>query len=427
MPPQNDKTRIVILGAGFAGVYSFRYLHRHFHKDPTVELVLVNRTNYFLFTPLLHEVATGSVNPSHIVEPIRRVLGCCLADFWQAEVRRVRLEEHIVETTLGELPYDYLIIALGSQTHFYDTPGAREHALTLKSLDDALNVKRRVIATFEEASKEKDAASRRAKLSFAVVGGGATGVELAAELAELIYETLPTHFPRLDFGEVSITLLERGDELLKRFSKKLRSKAFQTLRRKKVRVTLEAAVSSVEPAGVYWRSAGMKPGDTPPEFLAARTVIWTSGIRPALLETIPAVERDWQGRFVVNTLLQLPRHPNVFALGDIAAFTDPSGPDPLPPFAQVATKEAKGAARAIVALRKGQRPAPFRYRHRGDLVSLGQWMAVGEIARVRFWGHFAWWLWRTIYLSKLISWRKKFKVALDWTINLFSPRDISEI
>lgn len=408
---------IAIIGAGFGGIYAFRRLRALFHNARHIHLTLVSEKNYFLFTPLLHEVATGGVHPHNIVEPIRKVLGCRLDSFYMAKVERISFTDCRIDTPIGTFQYDYCVLATGSETDFYDVRGAASHTFTLKSLQDAVRLKNHCIASFERASHAADNESRQRMLHFIVVDGGPTGVELATELEEFLRETFGRYYSRELMAQVRISLIQKTGELLPHFSKSLQEKSLEVVMRKSIRVFLDSSVIEVE-AGHVVLNDGTR--------LLSDTVVWTAGVKPALPALVGDVRRERDGRLIVRDTLQLEGYPQVFAIGDIAALRSKEGRF-LPAQAQVATREAAHAAENIARLIRGETPMPFAYRHAGSLVSLGQWMAVGEVSRFVFWGRFTWWLWRTVYLSKLISWRKKIRVAVDWTMNLFSPRDISEL
>jgi NADH dehydrogenase len=410
--------RIVILGAGFGGTYTFKHLHRFFHRDLTAQLILVNRHNYFLFTPLLHEVATGGVSPENITESLRKVIGCCLYDFYLATVESINLDKKEVITTLGPISYDYLVISLGAETNFYDVIGAKDYSFTLKSLEDAIRLKNHFITTLERSSKVKDESGLSKLLTFVVVGGGPTGVELAAEMADFLYGTFAKFYSQELISKVRIILLQSGPELLPAFPPYFRQKSLEVLKRKEVEVRLNTSVVRVGKDSIVLSSG---------EELSTSGTIWVAGIQPASLRFQPEPEKDNRGRLIVDQTLQLKGYPDVFVLGDLACFKDEKTDRCLPALAQVATKQAKVVAENIKCLVRGRPCQPFTYHHSGDLVSLGRWLAVGEISKFSFSGHFAWWLWRTVYLSKLISWPKKIKVAVDWTLNLFMPRDISQL
>lgn len=412
----SEKKRIVILGAGFGGVYTYKHLHKVFHHDKNVELVMVSRTNYFLFTPLLHEVATGSISAENIVEPIRKVLGCCLADLHATEVESISLEEKYVETLQGRIDYDYLVIGLGSTTNFFGVPGAEENCLTLKNLEDAQQIKNRCIDMCEQALQIDDPELRKKMLRLVVIGGGATGVELAAELIEFFHHTLEKYFCDQNIRQdAEIVLVHRESELLSMFPASLRKRSLKILQEKGIQVHLNAEVVRVDHDGVHLKDGSLIPTATP---------IWTAGVMPTPVRINPEV-KNIRGFLPVEEKLHMKNYPEVFVLGDLAGYIDPHTQKPLPALAQVAVKQAECVAKNIIQSIKGQPLNNFHYKHKGTMISLGQWMAAGEISKFSFSGHLAWWLWRTVYLSKLISWQKKLKVAGNWTLNLFSPRDIS--
>ena len=415
---QKEKKRIVILGAGFAGVNAYKHLHKVFHHDKNVELVMVSRTNYFLFTPLLHEVATGSIDPENITEPIRKVLGCCLAEFHVTEVQSISLKEKYIETLQGQINYDYLVIAMGSTSNFFGLPGAEEHCLTLKNLDDAKKIKNRCIDVCEQALNVTDERERRKLLRMVIIGGGPTGVELAAEMIEFFHGTLDKYFCKANIvRDAEVVLIHRDRELLSMFSEKLRKKSFDVLTKKAVKILFNTEIVSIDDRGVTCKNG---------ELIESATPIWTAGIGPVFVRFNEEIVKNKNGTIPVESTLNMKDYPEVFVLGDMSGYIDPKTQKPLPALAQVAVKEAESAANNIIALVFGKPLQAFEYRHRGSLVSLGQWMAMGEISHFSLTGHLAWWIWRTIYLSKLISWQKKFKVAANWTLNLFSARDISK-
>lgn len=412
------KIKILIIGNGFGGVYVLRNLHRFFHKDKNISLTMVGEKNYFLFTPLLHEVATGSINQENIVEPIRKVLGCCLEEFYLGTAEKINIEEKTVKVGEYILSYDYLIIASGSETNFHQIPGAEKYSFTLKSIEDAIKIKNHAIKQIERASHVSENILRKKILTFVVVGGGPTGVELAAELYELIKENFSHYYEKEIINDASIVLIQKNHELLPQFKKNIRQKSLEILKRKGIKIILNAEVKEVN-------NSYIELNDN--ERIEAETVIWVAGIKPKEINFLQEVQKSKDSRLLVNKYLQLEEHKEIFALGDITAFKDEKTDKFLPALAQVAEKEAKSVAKNIYLSIKNQKLEPFIYKHKGSMVSLGKWMAVGEIFDFTFSGHFTWWLWRTLYLSKLISLKKKIKVSLDWTINIFSPRDISEL
>lgn len=416
---QTQTTKIVIAGAGFAGTYTFKHLHKYFHKDKNIELYLINRENYFLFTPLLHEVATGSIAPGNTVEPLRKVLRCCLKDLHLGEITNISLTKKQVTTSSGIVPYDYLVIALGSETNFYGIPGAKEHAFTLKTLDDAVRLKNHIIHIFEKAAETKDEKERDNLLTFCIIGGGATGVELAAELSEFLYDSLNEIYEHSHLKKhIRIVLIQKAQELIPSFLEKVREKSLNVLQKKHVVIKLNTQVTRLNKDCIEINNDTNIP---------SQTTIWVAGVRPTPVSLDVKIEKDPLGKIKVNNHLQIPGHENVFVLGDNASIDDPKTGRPLPQLAQVATKQASCAAYNIHAKIIGKPLKNFTYNSAGELLSLGQWAAAGEIKGFTFFGRIAWWIWRTVYLSKLLSRRKKIEVAIDWTLNLFSHRDISEL
>ncbi|MBI2038041.1 MAG: NAD(P)/FAD-dependent oxidoreductase [Candidatus Magasanikbacteria bacterium] len=409
--------RIIIVGAGFGGIYTLKRMHQLFHKDNRVQITLVSEKNYFLFTPLLHEVATGGLNPQNIVEPIRKILGCCLHTFYLGKAMCFHLQDHFVETTDGIVPYDYLVLAPGAGTNFFGIPGARENSFTLKSLEDAIRLKNHCITLMERASHVASQDVRQNMLRFVIVGGGPTGVELAAELQEFLKQSFSGYYTPEIIADISIVLVQKATELIPQFPKLLREKSLEVLRKKGIKVLLGNVVTQVKKEAVE-----LADGSTVP----TETIVWVAGVQPANIPFVEPVARETDGRFRVNRNLQLENYSQVFVVGDAAGVKGEDGVT-LPALAQVAVQEAKMAAENIKRQIDGQTLKPFIYRHAGSLVSLGQWMAVGKILNLALWGRFTWWIWRTVYLLKLVSWQKKVKVAVDWTINAFSPRDISRL
>jgi NADH:ubiquinone reductase (H+-translocating) len=335
------------------------------------------------------------------------------------EVEKINLPEREITTSQKKIAYDYLVLALGSTTNFLAVPGAVEHAFTLKSLTDARRLKKHLLSKFETADLITDSVRRKQMLRFVIVGGGATGVELAAEIADLFYGTVRQLYrdsPLLN--DVSIVLIEQRQALLARMSPALGAASAKILNQKHIDVRFGLSVRQVSATAVELSSG---------EKLATETVIWVAGVKASEVALEGAVRKDATGRLVVEETLQLAGYSEVFAVGDVARFAVAEHNALLPATAQVAVRQAKIAARNITALVKGRRLKSFRYRHAGDLVSIGRWMAVADIRGLFFSGKFAWWLWRTVYLFKMLSWRKRLKVAVDWTWDLFMPRDISQI
>ncbi len=406
------------MGGGFGGVYTLKNLSKFISRRErkNLHITLIGEKNHFLFTPLLHEVATGGLSPASAIEPVRKVLRKCADDFYLGRANKINTKNKTVEVGPNTVPYDILVLALGAKTNFYGIPGAEENSFTLKSAEDALKLKNHIIEQVEKAAHTEDLSARKKALSFVIVGGGPTGVELSAEISELLKKNFSRYFDKDMISSASVTLVEKERELLPTFLSQIRRKSLQVLNKKGVEVLFGAEVEKISDSRVYLKSG---------EKIETETVVWVAGIKPVEIDFDTEVSEWKYGRLMVNKFLQLAGHENIFALGDGAAFKAASGSVFLPAMAQVAVEEARATAENISLLLRGEKMKPFVYRHKGEMLSLGQWFAVGEIRRFVFWGHLAWWVWRTFYLSKMISFRKKARVAIEWTLNAFSPRDIS--
>ena len=429
-----QRPHILILGAGFGGVYAAKKLAASVSSGD-IDVTVVSSSNSFLFTPLLHEVATGALSPSTVAEPLREifvhtcvrlVLGTALSI--DAAARSVAVDTAEGRRTMS---YDRLVIATGAETNYYGIAGAAEHCLPLKTLSDATAIRSRVIDMFERASVEPDAAIRRQLLAFAVVGGGATGVETAAELAEFVdgiaeryhgERDCPAGDERIHMrDESSVTVVHAGAEMLEPFHPSLRAAARRRLEQRGIVCRVGASVVSVSPEGIALKSG---------ESIAASTVIWAAGVKarvPAFVGEQPAVV---VGRLAVDAHFNLVADDRIFALGDAAAYVEPSaapGSRPLPLLAQVAQQEASVVAQNVLASVAGKPLRSFSYHSKGSMVSIGQRFAIGQIYAARVSGIIAWLMWRTIYLSKFASWRKRLRISFEWLIELGFPRDITKI
>lgn len=409
--------KILIVGTGFGGVYTLKKLHERFHRNPHVKLSIVGEKNYFLFSPLLHEVATGGVSPENITEPIRDMFACCLYDFHEGKAGSVDVKEKTLTVKGEKIPFDYLVLAPGAETMYYNIPGAQENSFSLKSLEDAIKIKNHIISQVEKASDSRESEERKKMLKFVVVGGGPTGVEFAAELQEFIKDTFSRYYRKDVIQDASVVLIQKMPELLMQLGARLRKKSLQTLQRKGVEVILSADVTEVFPDRILVNNE---------KNISTETVVWVAGVKPVSIVLDDFVTKTPDGKVLVNDYLQVEGTSNIFALGDFSACKQ-SNATLLPALAQVAVREAELVAKNISLLINGAQPKKFMYHHKGDLLSVGRWMALGQIKGVPFSGGLAWLLWRTVYLSKLISWRKKIRVSVDWTINFFLPRDITKL
>jgi NADH dehydrogenase len=418
------RPQIVILGAGFGGVYAAKAL-RGAVKRGEIDVTIINRTNNFLFTPLLHEVATGGLNPRNVAEPLREIFvgtDIRIVQAWVDSIdsknRTLSLKaEGDIATTLT---YDYLIIATGAETAYYGIPGAQEHTLPLKTLTDAARIRNQVINVFEEAGVTPDEAKRRELLSFVIVGGGATGVEIAGELYEFI-EGIVERYHYCKKGEPKVTLVHAGKELLEQFKPSLRKAAYDQLTKEGIDVRTETVVTEVTKDGLKLKSG---------EMLMASTIIWSAGVRALVPKFTDMQPTLTGGRLAVDNYFRILANDRIFAMGDAAAYVDTSkGPNahPIPQLAQAAQSQAKTVAANVLAAVHGLRMHEFRYRSKGAMVSVGQWFAIGEIYSMNMAGWFTWWMWRTVYLSKFASWKKRVRIAFEWFVDMFFPRDITKI
>ena len=410
-----QKQKVVILGAGFAGIYTARALLRK--AGDSLDITIVNRTNYFLFTPMLHEVATGALGHHQVVESIREIMYKTPASFIEGDITNVDLTAKQVVTTGGTVAYDMLIIALGATTNFFGTKGAEEHSFVLKNLADAITLRDHVIDRFESASRAGSLEEQKKLLSFVVVGGGATGVEYASELATLCAKTLRKYYRKeIPCDAVSITLVQSGQALLPPFSPKTRARALKSLTKNGVRVLLNTKVAEVTAESVILSSGEILPADM---------VVWSAGVKantlPVSNGTLPL---DPTGRIMTRDTFVVEGYDDVYALGDVASVANASGKG-YPMLAQTAVLEAGVLSDNIARRLAGKPLRSFAFRARGELVSLGQWEAAGTIFGIDIHGKLAWFVWRTVYLFKFISKSKKIKIAMDWTIQLFFPRDIT--
>jgi NADH dehydrogenase len=410
--------RIVIVGGGFGGAAVAARLERLFRRDPDVEIVLFDRENFSVFTPLLPEVPSGALEPKHIVSPLRARLR--RTSVRQAEVRAIDVERRLV--VAGHCPlcaeyvveYDYLVLALGSVTNFFGLPGVAERARTMKSLADGAGLHDLVIGKFEHADLEADPVARRQLLTFVVAGGGFAGVETAAELNDFV-RSAGRYYPGIAPDDVRVVLVHPGDRILPEVSASLSAYALRKLASRGVEILLKTRIAGCDDNGVRLTNG---------EGLPSHTLIWTAGVSPNPLLDQVDLPRDAGGRVEVDATLAVTGRAGVFALGDCAAVRDAATRKLYPPTAQYAIREGKITADNIAATIRGDAPRRFRYQPLGMLASLGRHSAVAEVVGLKFSGFFAWWLWRTIYLMKLPGFERKVRVMLDWTLDLFFPRDI---
>ena len=418
-PAEVAKKRVVILGGGFGGVGVAQRLEQIYSRDPGLEITLVSQSNYLLFTPMLAEVASSALEAQHISSPIRRA--CPHTRFVRAEASEIDTAAQIVQVRFSAsippeaVPYDHLVLALGSVPNYYGLPGLEDHSFTLKTLEDATQLRNHVIGLLERADTEVQEDDRRRQLTFVVAGGGFAGTETMAELFDLVQSVL-RYYPNVQPGEPRFVLIHGRDRILPELSPALGDYALRKLQARGIEFMLGPRVAGATPDAVLLGDGSQVP---------THTLVWTAGNQPnPLLKTLPA-ERNRAGAVIVDGTLRVSGLDNVWAVGDCAQIPDPdSDGQSYPPTAQHALREGKLVGENIAASMRGRPLKDFRFRALGVLVGLGHRTAAAEIRGLRFSGLLAWLMWRSIYLSKLPGLEKKVRVALDWAIDLFFPRDI---
>jgi NADH:ubiquinone reductase (H+-translocating) len=397
----NEKLpRVVIIGGGFGGLYAARAL-----RNAPVRVTLIDRRNYHLFQPLLYQVATAALSPADIAAPIRQVLRKQEnTEIFLAEVTNICVKHRRVEVADGRTAeYDYLILAAGSVDQYFGHDEWRRIAPGLKSVDDATKIRRRFLLAFEAAEQEPDPEKQAALLTFVVVGGGATGVEMAGSFAEIARHTLARDFRRVDSTQARIILLEGGPRLLPNYPEELSERAKEQLERLGAEVRLGAMVTGIDLDEV-------RVGD---ERIPTRTVVWGAGVTASPLGRKLGVPTDRMGRVIVAPDLSIPRHPEVFVVGDLASFSHQTG-EPLPGVAQVAMQSATSAAKNIVRTIRGEPRRPFHYRDKGMMATIGRAAAVALIGGRKFSGLIAWLVWLFVHILFLIGFRNRIVVLLQW-------------
>ena len=410
-----QRKRILILGGGFAGLTVAMELEGQLARDPSFEITLINRENFFLFTPMLHEVATSDLDLTTIVNPARKMLRHI--HFLAGRVDQIDIENRRVLVSHGfdhhhhTLDFDFLVLGLGCVTNLYGIPGLREYALTMKTLGDAMRLRNHLIAHVEEADsdccKEKESL-----LTFVVAGGGFAGVETVAGINDFVRGALRS-YPNLTEDMLRIVLVHSGPVILPELDEKLGSYAQRKLAGRKVEVRLNTKVE-----GFSGRAVRLSDGST----IDTNTLVWTAGTSPnPLLETIPCAKE--RGRLLVTESLELQAYPGVWALGDCSAIPDRRRGGFHPPTAQHALRQGKIVADNVIAAVRGTEQKRFDFSTIAQLAAIGRRTGVASILGINFSGFVAWWLWRTIYLSKLPRFEKKLRVAFDWTLDLIFSKD----
>ncbi len=405
---------VVVVGGGFGGLYAAKALSR----DKNIFVTLIDKRNFHLFQPLLYQVATGTLSPADISSPLRSVLNHSKnTQVLMGEVLDINPEAQKVTLHNQELNYDSLIVATGVSHHYFGNDNWEQVAPGLKTVEDALEMRRKIFIAFEAAEKETDIEKRRAWLTFVVVGGGPTGVELAGAIAELAYSTLKKDFRNIDTSEAQILLLEGMDRILPPYTPDLSAKAETSLTKLGVTVRTKALVTDIADDIVTIRQADKV------EQIPAKTILWAAGVKAspmgAILAEKTGAELDRVGRVIVNPDLSIPNHPNIFVVGDLASFSHQNG-KPLPGVAPVAMQEGSYVAKLIQNTIAGKQTVPFRYLDRGSLAVIGRNAAVVDLGFVKFSGILAWLTWVFVHIYFLIEFDNKLVVMLQWGWNYWT-------
>jgi NADH dehydrogenase len=428
-PAESQPRRVVIVGGGFAGLYAASKLDAVLGYHPKLELVVLDQRNYFLFPPLLPSVATGAIETRQVTYPFRRIFEATNVVFRKEMVEFVDFQRKVVVSRADmdasdgkpraghrETAYDVLILAPGSDTQTFGTPGVVEHAFFMRELGDAVAVRNQIIDCFELAAQEDVAERRRELLRFVVVGGGPTGVELIAEICDLIELVLFKRYPEIDPEDVHLVLVQSGAQVLPGWHSDVVRRASAQLKHLEIDLKVGRRVLAVGPSSVT-----MDGG----EALSTRTCVWCAGVKPAGLLAAVALPRHSSGRVPVGPDLRVEGFPDVFVLGDAAfCLRDDK---PLPPLGQVAFQQGTQTGANVARLLRNKPTRPFKYFNYGALVSVGEHFAAIDLFGVRLSGMLAWFIWRTLYVVKLVGFGNKVRVVLDWTLDLLVERSISQV
>jgi len=426
-------TRILILGGGFAGIEVLRQLQKTFQNDIRIDITLVSRDNFFLFTPMLPEISSGMIETRHIVTPLRAF--CNRAKFYETEIESIDLEkkEVVITHRIGKhtkpiewrshmLKYDYLVLALGSETNFFGVSEAAKQAFTLKNLGDAIVLRNHVINMLEQADIEhEDIDLRKRLLTFVVVGGGFSGVEIVGELNDFILDSIKYFYHNLQKSYARIILINSGGRILPEVTEDLADFALREIRKNGVEVLLNTRVIEVTSDNVKLDQGTI---------ITTQTIIWAGGGKPQTLLSALSCEHDKSGRIITNNYLEVAGYADsIMALGDCACVTDPNTGKPYPPTAQHALRQGKVAAINLISKIKAQEnhKETFDYKTKGVMTLIGKRNGVGVILGHKVHGFAAWWFWRSYYLVNLPTVEKKLRVLVDWIIDLFFKRDVTRL
>lgn len=404
--PATTKKRIVIIGGGFGGIQLARGL-----KNKGFQVVLLDRHNYHTFQPLLYQVATAGLEPDSIAGPLRKLLKH-YKDFYfrMALVNRVLPEQNMIDTTIGQLEYDYLVIAVGSKTNYFGQEKRFDKAFPLKQIPQALDLRSQILQNFEKAIMTQDKEERQSLKNFVIVGGGPTGVEVAGALGELKMHVLPNDYTELDFEKMNIYLIEGMPRLLNGMSENASKKSYEFLKRFDVTVKLGTMVKAFDGKFVHLDDGMVIP---------SQTLVWAAGVTGNMIDGLPD-EVIANGRIKVDEFNKVENHDNIFAIGDIALQKNENFTKGYPMLAPVAMQQGKLLAKNLYNHRKGKALKPFNYEDKGSMATIGRNKAVVDLKQIKFSGLFAWFVWMFVHLMSIIGFRNKLVVFSNWLWNYFT-------
>lgn len=410
-----ERPRVVILGGGIGGIKAAQQL-----ANQPVDVLIIDHNNYQVFQPLLYQVATSMLSTDEVVYPIRGFFKkAANVDFLLAEVRGIQPNEKIVKTSHGDVPYDYLIIALGSTPNFFGNKEVERNAFPLKTLQDAIRIRSHLLSVFEEASAETDPEKRKALLTFVFVGAGPIGVEGAGGVSELVYDVLQKEFHHIDFEEVSIHLIGADPCVLSMMSEKLRIETLKVLQKKRIDVQCSMLVTGYDGETLSYRPMNA-PKDAPCSTLKAKTVVWSAGVRPVDCLNSFACEKDRGKRLLIDDTIRVPGMQDVFAIGDCSSYTPPGEQRPLPTLAPVALAEGELAAKNILHDVRGEEMEHLHYKSKGVMAIIGNSEAVMKAGPLRGRGFLAWSAWLWIHLLTKAGFHANITVTFKWIFNYLS-------
>ena len=423
----------MILGGGFAGVECARQLESEFGDNSEIELIMISEDNFLLFTPMLPQVASGMIETRHIVLPIRTM--CQKTKFYEGRIKNIDPFGKLVnlwgtgDKRSVSIHYDFLVVALGSETNFFGMADVEKNAYTMKTLNDAVVLRNRIIDMLEQAENETNPILRKSFLNFVVAGGGFAGIETAGELMDLILDARK-HYPNIRKDDLKVIVIEALPMILPGFNEKLAEFAKQKLIERGIDIKLQTAITSFDGNEVTTKLLDQNPkgsvDESKVDSIITKTLIWTAGVTPVNTIKRSMLKTD-RGKVIINDYLEVQDFPGVFAIGDCVLFLNPETKRPYPPTAQIAEAQAKTAAKNLTALIKNSEKEKFEYHSKGQMAIIGKRSGIATFLGMNISGFWAWLIWRNVYLSKIPTFDKQVRVFLDWTIDLFFDRDISRL